>query len=820
LVDAGFRDKILAYYTFLDNYRAGKISDFKGLIPELISLGLLRDPNEIRGMISKCGLSVESLPEVVRDILFSPNDYVALYRFIEPPKVEYGCSVDELNVNDRLKNALKSYGIYRLYRFQEEAIKRILNGEDVVIVAPTGSGKTECFAIPIIHLIASSRDRRFYPLVPEGSRALRALFIYPTKSLSRDQLFKIRRLATPLGVTVRIFDGDTSTSEREEIYSEPPDILMTNFDIIHHHLSHRTPLSNHFKSVRYIVVDELHSYVGAFGANVHWILKRLQRVCGYTQMIGCSATISNPGEFASMLFDRRVGVVEGSGRRGGFHFIMLYPSIRSFYSAIGDVVSKLVNYGYKTIVFSNSHVEAEVVKQVLDDRNVKSYVHRAGLPKSYRVKVEEDFRGGRIMVVSATPTLELGIDIGDVDCVITSPIGLARFMHRIGRAGRRGQEAIAILMLRGGDPISAYYKRNPEKYFTYLEPIYVEPRNLMVARNQLIAACMDKPLSSDEFKGWADVLKSLTDEGFLSVRGKRYHATMEGRRILRKYNIRGAGGRVEIYFNGKIIGERELPIALSELFPGAVYLHAGLKFRSKNFKISGNYGYVEIERLPDDFQYRTDAKRTAYPEIIEVVEGGGAYGVEALYCRLRIREMVEGYYLRDIFSGEIISENSLVEPLEYSYETYGFVFKAPEPTTHSNSYKDYLEFLAGSFHAVEHVLIESSDIFTGSGSGEIGGISMGSSGVIFVYDGVLGGSGASLLLFKNLADAFSKSYEILRGCDCNSVDGCPNCTYSYRCGNNNKPLNRVGAIEVFKLILSGAKTRVREEDYVAFKPIM
>jgi len=820
LVDAGFRDKILAYYTFLDNYRAGKISDFKGLIPELISLGLLRDPNEIRGMISKCGLSVESLPEVVRDILFSPNDYVALYRFIEPPKVEYGCSVDELNVNDRLKNALKSYGIYRLYMFQEEAIKRILNGEDVVIVAPTGSGKTECFAIPIIHLIASSRDRRFYPLVPEGSRALRALFIYPTKSLSRDQLFKIRRLATPLGVTVRIFDGDTSTSEREEIYSEPPDILMTNFDIIHHHLSHRTPLSNHFKSVRYIVVDELHSYVGAFGANVHWILKRLQRVCGSTQMIGCSATISNPGEFASMLFDRRVGVVEGSGRRGGFHFIMLYPSIRSFYSAIGDVVSKLVNYGYKTIVFSNSHVEAEVVKQVLDDRNVKSYVHRAGLPKSYRVKVEEDFRGGRIMVVSATPTLELGIDVGDVDCVITSPIGLARFMHRIGRAGRRGQEAIAILMLRGGDPISAYYKRNPEKYFTYLEPIYVEPRNLMVARNQLIAACMDKPLSSEEFKGWADVLKSLADEGLLSVRGKRYHATMDGRRILRRYNIRGAGGRVEIYFNGKIIGERELPAALSELFPGAVYLHAGLKFRSKNFKISGNYGYVEVERLPDDFQYRTDAKRTAYPEIIEVVEGGEAYGVEALYCRLRIREMVEGYYLRDIFSGEIISENSLVEPLEYSYETYGFVFKAPEPTTHSNSSKDYLEFLAGSFHAVEHVLIESSDMFTGSGSGEIGGISMGSSGVIFVYDGVLGGSGASLLLFKNLADAFSKSYEILRGCDCNSVDGCPNCTYSYRCGNNNKPLNRVGAIEVFKLILSGAKTRVREEDYVAFKPIM
>lgn len=821
LVEAGFKDKILAYYTFLENYRVGKASDIKDMIPELISSNLLRDPIEIENMILKCGLTVDALPKIVREILFGFDDYVALYKFIEPPKVDYGCSVDELNINDRLKNALKNVGIDRLYRFQEEAIRRILNGEDVVIVAPTGSGKTEAFAIPIIHLIASTRDERFYPLIPQGSKVLKALFIYPTKSLSRDQLVKLRRLASPSGVSIKIFDGDTPKSEREEIYNDPPDILMTNFDIIHYHLSHKTPLSIHFRSVRYVVVDELHSYTGAFGANVHWILKRLQRICGKLQFIGCSATISNPREFAESLFGRSVSVVEGSGRRGGIHFIMLYPSLKSYYAAVADIVSKMVKYGYKTIVFSNSHVESEVVKHVLDYRNIRSYVHRAGLPREYRLKVERDFREGRILVVSSTPTLELGIDIGDIDCVITPPIGLARFMHRIGRAGRRGQEAIAILMLRSEDPISAYYKRDPEKYFTYIEPIYVEPRNPVVARYQLITTCMDKPTSINEFKDHEDIIKQLISEGLLIVRGSRIYSSSDAKKLLRRYNIRGSGGRVDIYFDGKIIGDRELPQALSELFPGAIYLHAGRKFKSKTFKFNGKfYGYVELEKLPDNFQYKTDAKKSAFPEILDVVEVGGAYGVEALYCKLRIREVVYGYYLRDLFSDEVVGEYNLDEPLEYSYETYGFVFKAPTPIDFLEGPQEPSEFLSGSFHALEHVLIESSDIFTGSGSREIGGVSMGTSGIIFVYDGCLGGSGLSLLLFKKLKDAFSKAYEILKDCDCKSLDGCPNCTYSYRCGNNNKPLNKIGAMKILELILSNVETKVYGEDYSIFKPIV
>ncbi|MEM2137232.1 MAG: DEAD/DEAH box helicase, partial [Candidatus Methanomethylicia archaeon] len=711
--------------------------------------------------------------------------------------------------------------INRLYRFQEEAIKRILNGEDVVIVAPTGSGKTEAFAIPIIQLIASSRDERFYPLIPQGSKVLRALFIYPTKSLSRDQLLKLKRLASPSGVSIRIFDGDTSRSEREEIYSSPPDILMTNFDIIHYHLSHRTPLSLHFKSVKFIVVDELHSYVGAFGANVHWILKRLRRICSDVQFIGSSATISNPGEFAEKLFDRKVNVVEGFGRRGGINFIMIYPSIRSHYSAIGDIVSRMAKHHYKTLIFSNSHMEAEVIKQILDVEGVRSYVHRAGLPKDYRVKVEEEFRSGGLLAVSATSTLELGIDIGDLDCVITLPIGLARFMHRIGRAGRRGQEAIAILMLRENDPISAYYKRNPEKFFERLEPIYVEPRNPVVAKYQLMAACMDKPLYKGEFQDFKDVLDELVSEGLLIVRGDRHHPTQNARKILRRYNIRGVGSVVDIYFEGKRIGEREFPMALSELFPGAVYLHGGKKYSSKTFKmVRSGYGYVELERLPDNYEYKTDAKRTAHPEILEVLEKSKSYGVEALYCKLRIREIVDGYYLRNIYGGEIIDEYYLEEPLEYSYETYGFVFKAPKPAKIPETAKNPIEALSGSYHALEHVLIESSDIFTGSGSSEIGGVAMGNSGVIFVYDGVLGGSGASQLLYMNLSEAFNKCYDILKFCGCDNVDGCPNCTYSYRCGNNNKPLNKLGAMEVLEMIFSGFETKVFVDEYVSEKPIL
>ena len=821
LLDAGVRDRLVAYYLFLDAYDVGLAKDIKELKSELISSGLLRDPSEIVDMVKRYGLNLEDLPDVVRDILFSEKDYIALYRLFEATDAEYGCTVDNLNVHDGLKEALKSAGITRLYKFQEEAIKKILDGKDIVIVAPTGNGKTEAFAVPIMHLIASEKGVSFYPLVTHMKRGVKALFIYPTKSLSRDQLLKLKRMGSYVGVTVEVFDGDTSTSEREKIYSDPPDILITNFDILHYHLSHRTELTYHLKSVKYVVVDELHEYTGAFGSNVYFILKRLQRLCGKVQLIGSSATIANPKEFAEALFDRDVEVVECKrGKRGRMHFIMLYPSLRTHHAAISDIVSKLVKSGFKTLVFSNSHSEAEIIKQILDRSGIRCHVHRAGLRKEFRRRIEAEFRRGGLMVISATSTLELGIDIGDLDAVITLPIGLSRFLQRAGRAGRRGQEAVSVLVLRNGDPISAYYKKNPEKYFAYLEPIYVEPRNPVVAKYQLIAASLDEPLKLDDFREYKDILDDLVKEKILYIKDNIYYPRPIARKIVKRYNIRGIGDIVRIYLGDKVIGERELPMALRELFPGAVYLHGGYKYQSKSLKIiRSGLGVSQVEPLPKDYQYKTDAIRYAQPEVLDILERKIVYGVEVLYCKLRIKEVVEGYILKNIYSGEVEGRYSLDEPLEYSFETLGFVFKAPDPGDVIYEFEvEEIEAIAGTYHAVEHILIESSDIFTGSGAREVGGVSMGLSGTIFVYDGCPGGSGATLLLFRKLDEAFKRAYEIVKTCDCNRVDGCPNCTYSYQCGNNNRPLFRPGAVESLYKILKGVETRVIEEEYIGEKP--
>jgi len=820
IIDAGVRDKLIAYYLFEEDYYRGVVKELNELRDRLVADGLIRDTKEIEEMISKYKLTVHDLPKVVREILFSNKDYIAYYKLFEESEGEYGCKVEDLEIYDGLKEALKDMGIQRLYKFQEQAIKEILNGNDVVIVAPTGNGKTEAFAIPIMHKLFEEKKVDFYPLITPKRTGIKALFIYPTKSLSRDQLLKLKHYGSYAGVKVDVFDGDTGQSERIQIYREPPDILVTNFDILNYHLSHHTELYDRLRSVRYVVVDELHEYVGAFGSNVYFILKRLQRICGRVQLIGSSATIANPKEFAEALFDRPVKLIEcKKGKRGRMHFIMIYPSLRSHYATISDVVKKLVNSKYKTLIFSNSHSEAETIKQVLDSVGVKCHVHRAGLRKEIRRRTEIQFRKGDLMAISATSTLELGIDIGDLDAVITLPIGLARFLQRSGRAGRKGQEAVSILALRNGDPISSFYKRNPEKYFTYLEPIYIEPRNPIVAKYQLTAAALDKPINENEFAEYRDLIEELVKDGFLYMKNGLYYASAKARRVIRKYNIRGIGDIVRIYHNGKLIGERELPMALRELFPGAIYLHGGLKYRSKSLKIlRAGLGISEVENLPKDYPYKTDSLRYALPEIIEVIDRKKVYNIEVLYCKLLMKEVVDGYLLKNIYTGEVEGRYNLDEPIEYSFKTLGLAFKAPYPTKSLDEYDiEEFEAVAGAFHAVEHVLIESSDIYTGSGTREIGGVSMGVSGVIFAYDGCPGGSGATLLLYRNLEDAFRRAYEIVKNCECNRVDGCPNCTYSYQCGNNNRPLFRPGAIEILKLILEGVETKIEGKEYIGEK---
>ncbi len=800
--------EVEAFLELQDAFEEGGIKELSRA--RLEKLGLVKPLHVLESELKEEGALLSSLPPVVREILLG-GDYVALYRRFKPVEPAKGGRVEESGLAEPLVKALKELEISRLYRFQEEAIRKVLEGKHVIIAAPTATGKTEAFALPVFQLILQSRSR-FGGLRPQ-SRGVKALFIYPTKALNRDQLPKLRALSKYAGITVEVLDGDTQTSERNRIYSNPPDVLITNFDMIDYHLKRRDRFSHLISSAKFIVMDEIHEYVGAFGANVHFILKRMRRLCGEFQVIGASATIRNPKEFGSALVGEDVEVVSCSeGKHGVMHLVMLYPATRSVSTMIVDVISRCVKEKLKTLVFANTHKDAEVIARIAKRRGILVPVHRAGLPESHRRRVERDFKSGVVKCIVATPTLELGIDIGDLDVVISMITGYTRFAQRAGRVGRKGQEGLCVLALRGNDPMSSYYKNHPEVYFTDVDPAYVEPRNPVVAEHQILFAAMDEPLKPGEFQEFQPVIEKLREEGMLAEQGGLLYATREARRRTARYNIRGIGEVVEIYEEGRKIGEREMPLAARELFPNAVYLHGGRNYLSKSFRFKGGVGVAKVELLPDDYPYKTEALFYSQPQILGTVERRKVFGVEVSYCKLNITQVVEEYVVKEIVSDRIVEVKALEDPIEYSFNTLGLAFRAPQPDVKEKvGRREREEFLAGSFHAVEHVVLESSNMLTGGGSGEIGGVSMGSSGVIFAYDACPGGNGISLLLYNNLEEAFRRALIILEECECKSESGCPNCTYSWQCGSNNQPLSKNGAASSLRKIIEGEETTLTEE---------
>ncbi len=760
----------------------------------------------------------QNLPSDIKGILRG-GDEVVEYEFMEPTTPKPGSRIKDSALKTSLQKSLQKKGIDRLFEFQEEAIEKILEGQNVLISAPTATGKTEGFILPIFQKIIEEKNSG----EREGNR-VRALIIYPTKTLSRDQLKKLRELGRGAGITLDVYDGDTSRGKRSEIEEKPPDILITNFDMIHFHLSRRTNFSRLIKSSEWVVIDEIHQYTGAFGSNVHFILKRMERVFyNDFQLIGASATIRNPREFGENLFDAQVEVIEcEKGRHGPIHFLMLYPRDRSSKTMLVDCLKRLYRNDRKTVVFGNSHQGVESMAKIArDSENIDVEVHRAGLSYEHRRKVEKKLREGKLRVVTSTPTLELGIDIGDLDAVASVLVGITRFKQRIGRIARRGQEGLAILGLRSDDPISSYYRNHPDDYFQDVDPGYVEPKNPVVAKNQLIAAAMDKPIEGDEFEEFDELLEELREYDLLSKKGERLDATKKGREKLENYSIRGIGSSVDLVYNKQRIGSREMPLAAQELHPGAVYLYAGEEYKSKSFSFQGDGGRAILEKMTSSENIRTNASRHTEPEIIEILNRKQAFGIEILYCRLKITESVDGYYEIDVFNDKVVDEKTLDEPIEYSFETLGFFFRAPSPDTAEEiEFESGGEELRGSFHAVEHAILECSNMFTGGGSQEVGGVAMGTSGLIFVYDGSPGGNGVSKLLYDRFEDAVERSHAILNECACESDNGCPNCTQSYRCGSNNDPLSREGAIDSLEKILNGNETKVSERDFSEEEPIV
>lgn len=678
--------------------------------------------------------------------------------------------VRTLPVSNALVDALIERGISRLYRFQKKAMERILEGSNTVIVAPTGMGKTEAFLIPVLEILR------------HGGKGM---IFYPTKALARDQLEKVRFYSKAANIKVAKFDGDSDYRERRDVLLGRADLILTNPDMVDYHLRNTPEFREFVEQTRILVFDELHSYSGFLGSNIHWLMKRIYRFAD-PQIVASSATIANPEEFAKFLFDKDFEVVKFDRVFGQRSVLMVYGN---FYSAVRDLVFRLRDR--KILIFGNSYKTVETLAWILEREGVRVGVHKAGLPRKVRERVEREFKEGWLKIIVSTSTLELGIDVGDVDVVISELVPYPYFVQRMGRAGRRSGKSVGIIVLRDEDSISNYYRRHPDEYFEEELYCYAEKENEVVKRHHILSMAREMPIVKGEIED--EALEELVREGRLIDAGDFYIA---GEYVRDGFSMRGAGRNVKMIHNGKVVGERSLPIAIKELHPGAIVIHNRRKYRVTDLNLDRMEAYLEEHETIEV----TTPLYTAIPSVKRVIAGKN-WPAEMLYCDLEITLFVTGYILRNPYDDKSRKVHHLEKPISYTFSTKGFLFASPFPDE-----MDYEDFYAGSFHALEHVLIEASDGVTGGGSVHMGGIST-PDGHIFVYDSTEGGNGVSKLLFDRIERALEIALDVMENCECGREDGCPKCTYSYQCGNNNQPLNRLGAINVARKILSGKKRK-------------
>ena len=515
---------------------------------------------------------ISEFPEWFRDFLYSNESFVSYIKKFPATDAEFD-SEFKIELNEKIQSILKEKGISDLYKYQKLAFNSIIKEKkNTIVTAPTASGKTEAMIVPIMEQILSDPDHK----------GVFAVMVYPTKALASDQVEKIKKYTEPCGISIKRIDGDTSQDERRQIVEKPPKILVTNFDMVHIHAWKKKELADMLKNVKILGVDEIHKYDGVFGSNIHHVIARLKRISSISQIIGATATLDNAKDFCEKLFGEKINLIEGSGRQSNRYFVILESD--KIRAGIMGIFGKLYENNLKTIIFNNSRTEAEEVFKEGNSAGYNFQLHRAGLEAEYRKKIETELKNGNFDAISSTPTLELGIDIGALDAVITPFVSFNSLMQRIGRAGRSGQDAFAFMLLDGRDPVQNYYLENPKKIFEDNRFVTLDPNNEFLKTIHTIYKSKDKPLDKDEINDKvAEKLKNenVFDSPFSDNMHEKEGLIADPRydELLEKFNIRDMGLNVKIIKNEKEeIEDWPIPMGYTKLHINAIYLSQGKVF--------------------------------------------------------------------------------------------------------------------------------------------------------------------------------------------------------------------------------------------------
>src|SRR5438876_132225 len=583
-------------------------------------------------------------------------------------------------VASALAEAYGAKGIRELYSHQASTAELVRDGKNAVVVTPTASGKTLCYNLPILNAVLENPD-------------IRALYLFPTKALAQDQLAELQDLAKRLNDTFGVFtyDGDTPSDARKAI-RERGHIVLTNPDMLHTGiLPHHTKWMRLFENLRYIVLDEMHTYRGVFGSHLANVLRRLRRVAKFygsdPQFICCSATIANPGELASQLIEKEVDVVEENGAPAGEKLFVFYnPPIvnrnlgirRSYINEATRVAKEVLGRKLQTIVFANSRLHTELILTYLQHANppkpgqsepVRGY--RGGYLPGERREIERGLRDGRILGVVATNALELGIDVGSLDaCVMAGyPGSIASTWQRAGRAGRRTGSSSAVFVASSA-PLDQFIVQHPDYFFgSSPEHAHIQPDNLEILVNHLKCAAFELPISPVETLGNVDLpglCEQLGEAGFLHQSGGDWHwideaypADTISLRSVTSDNFVIIDTTGEDRGKPEVIGEVDFSSALTTVHPKAIYIHQGQQYQVEHLDFDKRKAYVK----PVNVDYFTDAIRYTQVRVLEIAEEEAITGPAArVHGDVLVRSQVVGFKKIKFFTNENVGSGKLELP--------------------------------------------------------------------------------------------------------------------------------------------------------------
>jgi DEAD/DEAH box helicase domain-containing protein len=714
-----------------------------------------------------------------------------------------------------IRRIISSQGIRDLYRHQSEAADLIRSGHHVVIATPTASGKTLIYNLPVLENILKNSESK-------------ALYIFPLKALAQDQLrtFEaLSRYSNEIAPKIAIYDGDTSAWHRKRIRESPPNVLLTNPEMIHLSLlPHHQKWADFFKKLEMVVVDEVHTYRGIMGSHMAQVFRRLQRICAYygafPTFVFCSATVSNPAQLTRQLTGLNVDTITKSGAPlGRKHVVFINPVQGPAQTAI-LLLKAALHRGLRTIVYTQSRKLTELIAIWAGSQSGpftnRISAYRAGFLPEERREIEAKLAKGELLAVISTSALELGIDIGDLDlCLLVGyPGTVVATWQRGGRVGRSGQDSTLVL-IAGEDALDQYYMRHPESFLKREpEAAVVNPYNTEILSRHIICAAAELPLRKNEpFASDAHVQEAihmLTENNALLTSGDGTEFYSSRTAPHRHVDLRGTGSRYHIVGSGagKNKGEIDEFRAFKETHPGAIYLHKGDTFLVDVLDLDTKT--VKVSKAKVDYYTRVRSEKNT--EILEIYDSKKIYETEFYAGRLKVTDQVVGYEKWRIHTKRRLS----VVPLDLPpliFETQGLWFKIPLHIQRQAE-AQYLHFMGG-IHAVEHAAIGIFPLLVMADRNDLGGISTPihsqvGSAAIFIYDGVPGGAGLSRQAYKRAKDLIENTLDVIRACPCES--GCPSCVHSPKCGSGNRPIDKAAAIFILnKIILAqGSKTPKKE----------